>query len=203
MEQNLPNREIIDATQDAVLNAAGSVANVLENTAREISGHGEAFYLSPEFWVGVSFVVAVVGLAKPVSKALYGMLKKRGESIAERIKDAAALKEDAQKLLVEYEKKARQVGQEAQEIIARSDREINLMKKESMSKLEKDMALKEHEAKSRIAAAQDKAMQEIARQTTELTINAVKKLLSSKLSVKMQDKLIDESIDVIAEQKKV
>lgn len=46
-------------------------------------------------------------------------------------------------------------------------------------------------------------MQEIARQTTELTINAVKKLLSSKLSVKMQDKLIDESIDVIAEQKKV
>ena len=89
MEQNLPNREIIDATQDAVLNAAGSVANVLENTAHEISGHGEAFYLSPEFWVGVSFVVAVVGLAKPVSKALYGMLKKRGESIAERIKDAA------------------------------------------------------------------------------------------------------------------
>ena len=49
MEQNLPNREIIDATQDAVLNAAGSVANVLENTAHEISGHGEAFYLSPEF----------------------------------------------------------------------------------------------------------------------------------------------------------
>lgn len=75
--------------------------------------------------------------------------------------------------------------------------------KESMSKLEKDMALKEHEAKSRIAAAQDKAMQEIARQTTELTINAVKKLLSSKLSAKMQDKLIDESIDVIAKQKKV
>ena len=41
MEQNLPNREIIDATQDAVLNAAGSVANVLENTAHGIGGHGE------------------------------------------------------------------------------------------------------------------------------------------------------------------
>lgn len=64
------------------------------------------------------------------------------------------------------------------------------------------MALKEQEAKSRIAAAQDKAMQEIALQTTELTINAVKKLLSSKLSAKMQDKLIDESIDVISKQKK-
>lgn len=142
MEQNLPNREIIDATQDAVLNAAGSVANVLENTAHEISGHGEAFYLSPEFWVGVSFVVAVVGLAKPVSKALYGMLKKRGESIAERIKDAAALKEDAQKLLVEYEKKARQVGQEAQEIIARSDREINLMKKKACPNLKRTWPLR-------------------------------------------------------------
>lgn len=86
MEQNLPNREIIDATQDAVLNAAGSVANVLENTAHGIGGHGESFYLSPEFWVGVSFVVAVVGLAKPVGKALYKMLKNAGKVLPDGLK---------------------------------------------------------------------------------------------------------------------
>lgn len=38
MEQNLPNREIIDATQDAVLNAAGSVANVLETPLMKSAG---------------------------------------------------------------------------------------------------------------------------------------------------------------------
>lgn len=46
------------------------------------------------------------------------------------------------------------------------------------------MALKEHEAKSRIAAAQDKAMQEIAQQTTELTINAVKNFCPQSLAPK-------------------
>ena len=36
MTDVLSNKGIIDATQDAVLNAASSVASVLENTAAEI-----------------------------------------------------------------------------------------------------------------------------------------------------------------------
>lgn len=197
IEQNVPNREIIDATQDAVLNAAGSVANVIENTAHEISGHGEVFYQSAEFWVAVSFVLVVVALGRPVGKIIYSLLKKRGENIADRIREAAKLKEDAQKLLAQYEKKYRQAEQEAQEILSRSEKEINFIKKENMAKLESDMALKEKEAKQRIASAQDEAMQEITKLTAELTIKAVKDALSRNLDDKAQDRLIDESIALI------
>lgn len=197
IEQNVPNREIIDATQDAVLNAAGSVANVIENTAHEISGHGEVFYQSAEFWVAVSFVLVVVALGRPVGKIIYSLLKKRGENIADRIREAATLKEDAQKLLAQYEKKYRQAEQEAQEILSRSEKEINFIKKENMAKLESDMALKEKEAKQRIASAQDEAMQEITKLTAELTIKAVKDALSRNLDDKVQDRLIDESIALI------
>lgn len=50
-EQTLNNREILDATQNAVIDAAGSVVQVVENVEHEISGHGGAFYENPEFWV--------------------------------------------------------------------------------------------------------------------------------------------------------
>ena len=197
MEENVPNHEIIDATQNAVLNAAETVADVIETTAQEISGHEEVFYQSAEFWVAMSFVLVVVGLARPIGKVLHSLLQKRGENIAERISSAATLKEDAQKLLAQYEKKYREAEQEAQEILSRSEKEINFFKKESMSKLEAEMANKERDAKARIAAAQDKAVKEISAMTSEVTIKAVKDVLRRQLTEKEIDRLIDESIDII------
>lgn len=197
IEQTLPNQEIIDATQNAVLNAAGNVADVIENTAHEISGHGEVFYQSAEFWVAVSFVLAVVALARPVGKMVCALLRKRAVRIADRITEAATLKEDAQKLLSQYEKKYRQAEQEAQEILNRSEREINLMKRESLAKLENDMAVKEQEAKTRIAAAQEEALHEITVMAAELTIKTVREVLKNTLDEAAQNKLIDESIELI------
>ena len=197
MEENIPNHEIIDATQNAVLNAAETVADVIETTAQEIGGHEEVFYQSAEFWVAMSFVLVVVVLARPIGKVLHSLLQKRGENIAERISSAATLKEDAQKLLAQYEKKYREAEQEAQEILSRSEKEINFFKKESMSKLEAEMANKERDAKARIAAAQDKAVKEISAMTSEVTIKAVKDVLRRQLTEKEIDRLIDESIDII------
>lgn len=195
------NQEIIDATQDAVLNAADNVVSVIENTAHEISGHSEVFYQSAEFWVAVSFVLVVVLLARPVGKIAYRLLKKRGENIAGRIYEVECLKEDAQKLLSEYERKYRKAEQEAQEILARSEREINLLKRENLAKLEDAMANKEREAKARIVSAQEKAVQEIAAQTSSLTISAVKAVLAKTLDERQQDRLIDESIELLGKIK--
>ena len=194
MEENIPNREIIDATQDAVLNAAGNVAAAIENTAHEISGHGEIFYQSAEFWVAVSFVL-VVALARPVGKALYSMLKKRGENIAERIHSAAELKEEAQKLLAQYEKQYRLAQQEAKEILAKSEREVNILKNDSLSKMEYDMAVKEADAKARIATAQQDAVKEISAAAAERAVAVVRAALLKGLDDKAQDKLIDQSIE--------
>lgn len=195
------NLEIIDATQDAVLNAADSVVSVIENTAQELGGHAEPFYLSAEFWVAVSFVLVVVALAMPIAKMGGHMLRKRARLIGKRIEDAANLKEDAQKLLAEYERKARHAKQEAQEILSRSEREVNLLRKDQLAKLDRDMAVRERDAKARVKSAQDKALKEIAAQTAERTIQVVKAVLAQKLDAQTQGKLIDESIERLAESK--
>lgn len=202
LEDNLPNQEIIDATQDAVLNAVGNVANVIESTAQGLGGHeAEPFYQSAEFWVAVSFVLVVAALMRPVGRIAYKMLRKRRNLIAKRIEDAANVHADAQKMLAEYERKYRQAKSEANEILNRAEREIALLKKDKLSKLESDMANREREAKARIAATQDEAVQEITAQTAELTIRTVKEVLSRELDAAEQDRLIDNSISLLAKIK--
>lgn len=196
MTDVLSNKGIIDATQDAVLNAASSVASVLENTAAEMGAHhNEPFYLSAEFWVAMAFVLAVGSLIRPVSKMLVKMLRKRSQKIEQRIAEVNKLKEEAQKLLADYERKFRGAKKEAASILAKSEREIEMIKKDTLAKLEAEMALKEKEAKDRLKAAEDNAAKEIADKTADMTLAIVRKILADSLDDKALSLLIDASID--------
>lgn len=194
------SKEIIDATQNAVIEAADNVANIIETTAHDIHGQ-EAFYEHPTFWVAVSFVLVILILGRPVGKIVKTLLQKRVDAIIKRITDAANLKDDAQKLLVEYERKFVNADAEADNILQKNKKEIELLKKESLEKLKTDMANKEKEAEGRLKSAQAEAMKEIANLSSELTIKAVKAAIADKLDSKAQDELIENSIKLISNLK--
>lgn len=187
------NSNIIDTAQNAVMDAADNISEIIGH----IDGHDEVFYQSAEFWVGVAFVLVVVLLAKPIGGLVKSMLNKRIDGIAKRIRDAARLRDDAQKLLADYEKKFLNANKEAEAILAKSQREIEYFKKENLSKLEAEMKLKEKDAEDRIKAAKEKAAKEISDLTSELTIQTVKTAIMKKIDTKTQDKLIDDSISLI------
>ena len=185
-------KEIIDAAQNAVMQAADDVSGIIENTAEQLHGHEEIFYQSAEFWVGVAFVLVVLLLAGPVGRLVRSMLNKRIDNITKRIHDAAELRDEAQKLLADYEKKFLNADKEAQAILNKSQKEIEYLKKENLAKLEEEMKIKEKEAEDRITASKEKAAREISDLTSELTIKTVKNL-----DAKTQNKLIDDSISLI------
>lgn len=200
-EQLTTGKEIIDATQNAVIEAADSVTNIIEKTAEHIEGHHEAFYMEAHFWVAVAFVITVGLLARPVGKLLNVMLNKRIDAITKRIQDAANLKDDAQKLLAAYEKKFLSADDEAKAILDKSRKEIDYIKKENLAKLENEMRIKEKEAEDRINSSKEKASKEIAHLTSELTIQTVKAAIIKKLDTKTQDNLIDNSIELLTKLK--
>lgn len=199
--QMMTNSEMMETTQNAVFDAAGAVAQVVENVEHEVSGHGGAFYENPEFWVGLAFVLVVLMLARPIGRIVNAMLNKRIEAIADRITEAQKLNEDAQKLLAEYEKKFLNAEKEAKNILRKSEREIELLKDERLKKLEAEMNMKQKEAEQRIKTAQESAVKEITALASEMTIKALKEVLVKSLDKKSQTKLIDESIKTIANLK--
>lgn len=190
-------KEIIDAAQNAVMQAADNVSGIIENTAEQLHGHEEIFYQSAEFWVGVAFVLVVLLLAGPVGRLVRSMLNKRIDNITKRIHDAAELRDEAQKLLADYEKKFLNADKEAQAILNKSQKEIEYLKKENLAKLEEEMKIKEKEAEDRITASKEKAAREISDLTSELTIKTVKAAIVKNLDAKTQNKLIDDSISLI------
>jgi F-type H+-transporting ATPase subunit b len=195
MNETIPNKEIIDATQNAVLNAVSNVAAAVDNTVQELSSHSqEPFYLEAEFWVGAAFVLVVLLLMRPVGKALLGMLHGRADAIRNRIDEAVTLKEEAQKLLADYERKFRGVEKEVSTILTKSEREIESVKKENLANLEHEMAQKEQEAKARLKVAEDAALREIAAKTSDLTMQAVRQVLDDSLDERALSQLIDKSI---------
>ena len=64
---NTAGKELLDATQEAVIGAADNVETILKAPLRNW-GRTRSLYLSPEFWVGMAFVMVAVGLFIPLKK---------------------------------------------------------------------------------------------------------------------------------------
>lgn len=201
IEATTSGKELIDATQNAVMEAAENVSNIIGTTAAELDGHSEAFYQGAEFWVAMAFVLVVIALGRPVGKTVITLLKKRIAAIIARINEASSLQEDAQKLLADYEKKFLGAKAEAEAILKKAQKEVDYFKKESLSKLEQDMRQKEKDAEDRLMNAKEKASQEISALTSELTIKSVKEAIAKHLDDASQSKLIDASIALLIKLK--
>lgn len=185
----------IDSTQQVVLNTAANVGNIM-NPGTDTHHYG-SFYENPEFWVGLAFVFVVLALAKPVGSVIAAMIRKRTEGIKNRLDESSALLDDAQKLLADYERKYHNAKKEAAEILEKSQKQIDYIKTENLSKLEQEMRNKEKDAEERINATKEKADKEFTATTASLTIQIVRQAVMDNLSPTAQDKLIDNSIKAV------
>lgn len=201
MEQTTSGKEIIDATQNAVIEAAENVSKAIEHTASSLDAHHEAFYLSAEFWVAMSFVLVVAALGRPIYKIIRSLLRKRIQGIIRRIEEASKLQDEAQILLADYERKFLGAKDEAETILKKAQNEIEYYKRETLSRLEQDMKQKEKDAEERLNSAKEKASQEISALAGNLTIKAVKAAAVKYLDDKTQAKLIDQSIALLTKIK--
>ena len=82
----------------------------------EAAGHG--FLADPHTWVYVGFLIFVVLVGPKLWKALAQMLDRRSLKIKSDLDEAQKLKDEAQALLAEYQRKQRDAMREAEEIIS-------------------------------------------------------------------------------------
>ena len=192
-----PTSGFIDEAQTAVMNAVDNVSEMIAET-QQISEfdthHHEVFYKSPEFWVGVAFVLVVAVLIKPISKIVKGALLSRRQGILDRIKEAEKLRDEAQELLAQYERKFLHAKDEAQEILDKSNAEIKNLTEYELQKMEKELAIKQKEVDRTIDVAISNTRDEINMLASAKSINMVKKYITNTFDKKQHEKLIDSSI---------
>ena len=160
------------------------------------AAHGPAgpFYAAPEFWVGIAFLIVVVGAFRPVARMITAGLDKRSDAIKTRLDEAAKLREDAQAMLAEYQRKQRDAMKEAEDIIAHAKAEAQRLADQAAKDLEASLKRREEQAVERIAQAEAQAMKEVRDQSVDIAIAATRKLFAETLSAQQADALIVKGI---------
>lgn len=162
--------------------------------AEQAAEHAQAFYQDPEFWLLVAFVIFVASLAKPVTRKVTQALDLRSQAIAKELDEAARLREEAAAALAAYQRKQRDAGREAQEILAHAEAEAKRMSATAARDLKAALERREQLAMNRIARAEAQAIEDVRDAAVDIALAATRELIKNNLDKKKSTALIEDAI---------
>ena len=155
----------------------------------------------PTLWVAVGFVIffGVIIFLK-VPKMVTGMLDSRAEEIRNSLDQAASLREEAQQLLAEYQRKQRDAVKETEHMVAQAQAEAEHLSKVGAEKLEETLKRREQLAVEKIAQAEADAVREVRAISVDVAVAATRSLIASTMDDGKSGALIDEAISDLSKK---
>ena len=157
------------------------------------------FFEDATIWVLISFGVFVAVAIIFGRAAITKMLDDKIQAIRSEIANAEALREEAQKLLLEYETKQKSAAAEAQSMLETAKRQAADMQKRAEQEIADTMDRREAMLKERIQRMEESAMDDIRRYAADLAVSATTEIISQKLDSSGASRLVDQSIRKVSE----
>lgn len=147
------------------------------------------------FWALFSLLV-FIGLMVylKVPGQITTSLDKRAANIRGELEQARRLREEAQALLADYQRRAREAEVEAEEIIDQAKREAEALSAEAQKRMEEYVAGRTRLAEQKIAQAEAQALQEVRALSADVAIAAAERILSVQARGDAGNALIDKAI---------
>jgi F-type H+-transporting ATPase subunit b len=135
----------------------------------------------PEFWVLVSFL-CFIGLLVyfKVPGLIAGALDARADAIRKELDTARKLREEAQELLADYQRKARQAEGEAKAIVEEARREAEAFAAETRASLKDALERRTRSAEEKIGRAEAQAIGEVRGAAVDAAVAAAERILRQK-----------------------
>jgi F-type H+-transporting ATPase subunit b len=156
--------------------------------------HAEGLLTNAHFWVNIGLLIFLVAAGPKLWKALTSALDQRSIRIKGQLDEAQKLRDEAQALLNEYQRRQKEAAQEAESIIASAKELAEHHTKDAMAALEVSMTRREKLALDKIAQAEAHAAAEVRREAVEVATAAARKLLEQSLTEDRATALVDQSI---------
>ena len=133
--------------------------------------------------IGLLIFVAVMLYIK-VPAMLARSLDARAARIRGELDDARRLREEAQALLADYQKKRKEAEQEAAEIVEAAKREAATLADEARRRTEDYVARRAALAEQKIGQAEREAIAEVRSSAVDLAVEAARAVLAAKVDAK-------------------
>ena len=138
-------------------------------------------------FIAVLFYFKVPGL-------LGGLLDKRADAIKSELDEARALREEAQTVLASYERKQKEVQEQADRIVATAREEAAAAAEQAKADLQKSIARRLAAAEDQITSAEASAVKEVRDQAITIAVAAAKDVIAKQMTAAQGNKLIDDAI---------
>jgi F-type H+-transporting ATPase subunit b len=153
------------------------------------------FLHTPEFWVAVAFVLFIVVLVYVgAHKKAVEALDQRAARIKAELDEARRLRDEAQKLLAEYQRRQRQAESEAEAIVAEAKAEAERVAAEARAKTEDFIARRTKLAEAKIGQAEVQAVADVRAAAAEAAVAAAETILRDTAKGQVADDLIARGI---------
>ena len=146
------------------------------------------FIYEPEFWVRYRSSSLL-----PCSPKVASALDARALRISKELEEARRLREEAEKLLVDYRRKLSDVVTEVDNIIALAAKEAETLAVERRQSLKEHIERRIKLAEEKIARAEMEAVRELRNDAVDVAIAAAQNLIAAKLTPDRAKKLVSES----------
>lgn len=147
------------------------------------------------FWALVSLLIFIgITIYMKVPKMMAKSLDERADRIRNELEEARRLREEAQQLLAEYQRKRKEAEREAEDIVTAAEREAKLLLEEAEKKSEDYVARRSKLAEQKIAQAEADAINEVRGSVVDIAVAAAGQILAGKVDAKVAADLFKQSV---------
>jgi F-type H+-transporting ATPase subunit b len=152
-------------------------------------------FMTAEFWVAVAFFI-FLGIAWKMGafNAILSGLDNRSAKIRAEIEDARALREEAQRVLADYQKKRAEAEAEAESIISSARVEAERLAADAQAKLADFVARRTRMAEQKIAQAEAQATADVRAAAADAAVRASEDILRRQVADGAGNALLEQSL---------
>ncbi len=151
-----------------------------------------------DFVVLIAFLLFIgVLIYFKVPQMLGKLLDKRAEQVQSDLDEARKLREEAQTLLASYERKQKEVQEQADRIVEQAKSEAANAAEQAKEDIKRSVERRLAAATDQIASAEATAVKEVRDQAVNVAIGAAQSVIAQQTGSSDQDRLIDEAIAAV------
>ncbi len=154
--------------------------------------------MSETFWALIALIIFIgVVIYVKAPAMVTKSLDDRAERIRNELEEARKLREEAQQILAEYQRKRKEAEQEAADILVAAKREAEILVKDAKRKTEEYVERRTALAEQKIEQAERDAAEEVRTRAVEIAVAAASSILAGKVEGKVASDLFKASVSEV------
>ena len=150
-----------------------------------------------ELWLLIALIILIAVIYKPLTGAVLGALDGHADKVRAELDEAKQLREDAQTLLADYQRKMAAGEDQAKAIADHASAEAERQTERHRVELEVTLRRRTEQAMDRIAREETRALEDVRAHASTLAIRTTERLLADQLDGAQAQALLNGAIDEI------